>query len=115
MYKLPASIQDFLSGLKDHSPSHKADLITHCRRELMHNIWSHLMDDDFVTAYKHGVVMRCADGILRRIYPRIFTYSADYPEKYLSHNWSVLHDADFIQSGSFLQRSRKGYVSAPGA
>ena len=27
--------------------------------------------------------MTCADGIKRRIYPRIFSYSADYPEKYV--------------------------------
>jgi hypothetical protein len=27
------------------------------------------------------MVLKCADGVLRRIFPRIFTYSADYPEK----------------------------------
>jgi hypothetical protein len=42
-----------------------------------------MLDDDFVEAYQHGIVLRCADGVIRRIYPRIFTYSADYPEKYV--------------------------------
>jgi hypothetical protein len=29
------------------------------------------------------MVVKCADGIERRVYPRIFTYSADYPEKWV--------------------------------
>ena len=29
----------------------------------------------------YGIIIRCIDGIERRVYPRIFTYSADYPEK----------------------------------
>ena len=33
--------------------------------------------------YEHGVIVTCADGIVRRVFPRIFTYSADYPEKYV--------------------------------
>ncbi|RDB23027.1 hypothetical protein Hypma_009855 [Hypsizygus marmoreus] len=45
--------------------------------------WSVLLDDDFVHAYKHGLVIQCPDGNERRFYPRIFTYSADYPEKTL--------------------------------
>jgi hypothetical protein len=56
--------------------------MAHCRRELFHEAWKVLLDKDFIHAYVHGVVMDCADGIKRRIYPRIFTYSADYPEKY---------------------------------
>jgi hypothetical protein len=40
------------------------------------------MDDDFIHAYEFGIVIECLDGIRRRIFPRFFTYSADYPEKY---------------------------------
>jgi hypothetical protein len=40
-----------------------------------------MLDDEFLKAYQHGIILECADGIVRRIYPRIFTYSADYPEK----------------------------------
>ncbi|KAF9232549.1 hypothetical protein BU15DRAFT_90630 [Melanogaster broomeanus] len=29
----------------------------------------------------NGVVITCYDGVKRRVFPRIFTYSADYPEK----------------------------------
>lgn len=41
-----------------------------------------IVDDDFVQAARHGIVIKCSDGQMRRVYPRIFTYSADYPEKY---------------------------------
>jgi Plavaka transposase len=65
-----------------------AALHTHCRRDLFHACWKHLLDADFLEAYRHGIVLQCPDGILRRVFPRIFTYSADYPEKcarFLSH------------------------------
>jgi len=39
------------------------------------------MDDDFVKAVEYGIVLEFADGILRRVFLRLFTYSADYPEK----------------------------------
>ena len=58
-----------------------AEVLTHCRRELMHGVESIILDDAFVYAYHHGIVIECADGHTRRVYPRIFTYSADYPEK----------------------------------
>jgi hypothetical protein len=38
-------------------------------------------DNDFLYAYEHGIVILCLDGISRHFYPRIFTYSADYPEE----------------------------------
>lgn len=40
-----------------------------------------MLDPEFTNAYQHGVVIACYDGVLRRFYPRVFTYSADYPEK----------------------------------
>lgn len=58
-----------------------AALHAHCRRDLFQACWKHLLDADFIQAYRHGMVLRCPDGILRRVFPRIFTYSADYPEK----------------------------------
>ncbi|KAF8189081.1 hypothetical protein K438DRAFT_2144948, partial [Mycena galopus ATCC 62051] len=63
--------------------SHRKPLITHCRRELMQQVWRLMLDEDFKKAYAHGIVIKCIDGITRRVYPRIFTYSADYPEKVL--------------------------------
>jgi hypothetical protein len=59
-----------------------AALHAHCRRDLFHECWKHLLDAEFVHAYRHGVVILCPDGVYRRVYPRIFTYSADYPEKF---------------------------------
>lgn len=49
----------------------------------MHAVWQLLLDDEFMEAYEHGIVITFADGIARRVFPRIFTYSADYPEKIL--------------------------------
>jgi hypothetical protein len=47
----------------------------------MHAIWSLLLDEEFMEAYIHGMLVECVDGIVRRFFPWIFTYSADYPEK----------------------------------
>lgn len=48
-----------------------------------------MLDDELVDAMKHGIVILCPDGRLRCFYPRIFTYSADYPEKWVS---ALLYD-----------------------
>jgi hypothetical protein len=79
-FKLPDSIQDFIRTLTGGVAARPA-LLTHCRRELMHAIWQLLLDEEFMEAYKHGIIIKCTDGICRRVFPRIFTYSADYPEK----------------------------------
>jgi hypothetical protein len=78
--QLPSDFRDFAAphfgqrGISD-------TFITHCHRELFHEQWKILLDEEFLGAYKHGVVIECSDGIQRRFYLRIFTYSADYPEK----------------------------------
>ena len=78
---LPDSFQDFAASFCSKWGTQKRDLLTHCRRELMHGVWKFMLDADFIHAYKYGMVVKCADGIERRVYPRFFTYSADYPEK----------------------------------
>ena len=40
-----------------------------------------MLDDDSIHATKYGVVITYHNGVKHRIYPRIFTYSTDYPEK----------------------------------
>ncbi|TEB34882.1 hypothetical protein FA13DRAFT_1707097 [Coprinellus micaceus] len=40
-----------------------------------------LSDEEFLHTYKYGIVIKCIDGIERRVFPRILTYSAEYPEK----------------------------------
>lgn len=56
-------------------------ILTLCKHELVHAVWRLMLDDEFIEAHRNGIVMKCADGIIRRVFPRIFTYSADYPEK----------------------------------
>ena len=75
------SFQDFAASFCHKWNTQKKDILTHCRRELIHSVWKFLLNDDFVHAYKYGMVIKCADGIECRVYPRFFTYSADYPEK----------------------------------
>jgi hypothetical protein len=81
LLKLPDSVKDVLSSLHRITKSGIAALNAHCRRELFHSCWDILLDPEFLHAYRHGIVLQCPDGISRRIFPRIFTYSADYPEK----------------------------------
>ncbi|KAH7916847.1 hypothetical protein BV22DRAFT_1027329, partial [Leucogyrophana mollusca] len=81
MPSLPDTIQDFFEKLLGQAAT--KEVITHCRRELIHAVWALLLDDAFMDAYVHGFVMKCVDGVVRRLFPRIFTYSADYPEKVL--------------------------------
>ncbi|KAG8749084.1 hypothetical protein FRC12_013578 [Ceratobasidium sp. 428] len=77
---LPIDIQDQLRKLEPGRPIPKT-LLTHLRRELFHQVLLLLLDDEFLRAWRHGVVIVCADGITRRVFPRLFSYAADYPEK----------------------------------
>ncbi len=61
--------------------------MTHCHREFFHAQWKEILDDEFLEAYEHGVVIECCDGKSRRFYLRIFAYTADYPEKYVYVNF----------------------------
>ncbi|EGN91729.1 hypothetical protein SERLA73DRAFT_164395 [Serpula lacrymans var. lacrymans S7.3] len=79
--RLPDEFKDFATK---HVGNKLSDaFFTHCHRELFHAQWNVLLDEEFFEAYKHGIVIMCCDGVLRCFYPRIFTYSADYPEKIL--------------------------------
>ena len=79
----PDFLQDQIKGFHEKWSTQKSEILTHCRRELMHAVWRLLLDDDFLHAFTYGIVICCADGVERRVYPRLFTYSADYPEKYV--------------------------------
>ncbi|KAG2343737.1 hypothetical protein BDR05DRAFT_947857 [Suillus weaverae] len=72
---LPDSFKDF-SGTKGIN----SKFTTHCCREFFHEQWKTLLDDQFLEAYEHRIVIICCNSIPCRFYPRIFTYSADYPE-----------------------------------
>lgn len=78
--QLPDVLQDKIRAALGKAAS--KILLTHCRREIFQAAWTILLDDpEFMHTYHHGIVVDCADGVRRRLYPRIFTYSADYPEK----------------------------------
>jgi hypothetical protein len=83
--QLPDDFKDFYIARSGHAVL-PAALLTHCQRELFHEQWKAILDDDFLEAYDHGFVIHCLDGVTRRFYPRIFTYSADYPEKCVNQN-----------------------------
>jgi hypothetical protein len=84
-------------------------LHTHCRRELFQACWKHLLDADFLNTYCHGIVLQCPDGILRRVFPRIFTYSADYPEKFVPFRSLMKILINFFQ-GSDSDNQRHGLL-----
>jgi hypothetical protein len=77
----PDALQDELKSFHEKWDTQQKDVLAHCRRALMHGVWKHLLDDEFLHAYRFGMIVRCYDGIERRVYLRICTYSADYPEK----------------------------------
>ena len=57
----------------------------------MHAVWGLLLDEKFMDAYKNGIVVRCGDGITHRVFPRFFSYSADYPEKWVLSTCCILN------------------------
>ena len=80
-FQLPDRIQDTIKTAIRKAAS-KAHL-THCRRETFQAAWLILLQDpEFLDAYVNGMIVDCIDGIRRRLFPRFFAYSADYPEKY---------------------------------
>ncbi|KAI0312029.1 hypothetical protein OF83DRAFT_1067878, partial [Amylostereum chailletii] len=82
LLKLDGSFRDFLREQAGMDKPSK-QFLTHAKRELFHAQLKILIDSDFVEAYIHGIVVECPDGISRRFFPRIFTYTSDYPEKVL--------------------------------
>jgi len=82
-FQLPDQIQDKIKAALGKAAS-RAHL-THCRREIFQAAWLILIQDpEFLDAYLNGIIVECIDGIKRRLFPRFFTYSADYPEKYVT-------------------------------
>ena len=42
-----------------------------------------LLNTAFMAAYQFGILIEFADQITWRVFPRLFAYMADYPEKYI--------------------------------
>ncbi|KIK13776.1 hypothetical protein PISMIDRAFT_75561, partial [Pisolithus microcarpus 441] len=83
-FQLPDKFKDFVIMHSGNYAS-RSPFYTHCHRELFHAQWQVLLNDKFVKAYQHGIVLECADKC-KCLFPRIFTYLADYPEKVLIVN-----------------------------
>ena len=80
--QLPDSFKDFaVKQVAGENVPHDV-FMTFCHRELVHAQWKIIFDDEFIEAWKHGIIITCCDGLERRFYIRIFTHSGDYPEKY---------------------------------
>lgn len=80
----------------------------------MHAVWKTILDDDFIHAYTYGIVIKCIDGIERRVYPRLFTYSADYPEKFDNAPYDYFLRLTILQTRVLLATIRdKGICPCP--
>jgi hypothetical protein len=61
--------------------------MAHCHQELeiyhAQRVVMQVPDDEYLQDYRlgRGSVITSPDGVKRRFYPRILTYSVDYPEK----------------------------------
>jgi len=77
-------------------------LFTHCHRELFHAQWKDVLDEEFLQAYMHGMVFVCGDNVKRHLFPRIFTYSADYPEKWVCIIFFTLSTEEVLSIGFSL-------------
>jgi hypothetical protein len=77
--QLPNELLEFMTERLNRSPP--PDLVAHLRQEQFHAVWSTILNEEFVAAHKNGVLVTCADKIQRRLYPRVMTYSTDYPER----------------------------------
>jgi hypothetical protein len=82
--QLPDSFAD--AYMKEFGVPPPPDVITHCRRELFHEVIKLILEGKFAEAYKHGILIKFPDGITRRVFPRFYSYSADYPEKYVPNH-----------------------------
>ncbi|EGO30230.1 hypothetical protein SERLADRAFT_412306 [Serpula lacrymans var. lacrymans S7.9] len=89
---LPRNPDDILEQLPDnfqgqytksHGEPATKETYTHCKCELFQAVWALLLDAKFMDAYCNGIIIQCADGIVHKVFPRFFSYSADYPEKVL--------------------------------
>jgi len=58
-----------------------SEMLTFFRRDLVHGVWQILLDDEVKEASRIGILIECSDKIVRRVFPRILSVSADYKER----------------------------------
>ena len=69
MRQLPGEFKDFAIHQTAGGKNFRAEFMAHCHREFMHEQWKILLDEEFIEAWEHGIVMLCCDGLYRRFYP----------------------------------------------
>jgi len=79
--QIPDWIQDVYKEI--YGAADNSDVLTFLKHELVHTIWCLLINNNFINAYTFGIIVLCADGIERHLFPWFFTYLADHPEKYI--------------------------------
>ena len=77
--QLPDDIKDAYIAIYQKAPS--SATLTHLKCKLIHAAYELILNSNFMEAYKDGVIVTCYDGIQRRLFARLLTYSGDYPEK----------------------------------
>ena len=109
--QLPARLFQYYEECYGEPPSEAVmRLIKH---DLVCQVWLLLLDDDFIKAYRYGLLILCADGILRRVFPRIFIYSADYPEKCVEVSDNSPEQSSNLSCIDALSRVSSVWVSTP--
>jgi len=56
-------LQDKIKDFHQKWETQQGDIFTHCYCELMHTVWKFLLDNEFLHAYKFGMVLQCQVGI----------------------------------------------------
>src|SRR5215472_13469008 len=80
-WQLPDSFKEFVTCQTGGGKCPTDAFMTFCHHEFMHAKWKVVLDEDFIEAWKHSILIKCCDGISRRFYLCIFSHSGDYPEK----------------------------------
>ena len=68
--QLPESIKQLQSSITNKKNNY--DLLTLCKWDLFHAVWRTMFDDEFIEAYKNGIVIKCFNRVtsLRRVYSK---------------------------------------------
>ena len=78
--QLPDSFSDWYRNTFGVVPSEAT--ITYCKRELIQALWLLILSaPGIVEAYQQGIFICFADQVIQCVFPRFFTYMADYLEK----------------------------------
>ena len=94
--QIPPQLPDDFSDayMKEFGVPPPADVFTHCRRELYHEVIKLILEGRFAEAYKHGILITFPDGITRHVFLRFYCYSADHPEKQVGNCMPTIPSID---------------------